>query len=85
MEIKEKNPAYQAGQKSKPALILTTESLPSTASKRKKPFMRWWEDTLDNHWPLDNPPDWDGLSLDQQRIYKLSNLGYALRKMEGRK
>ena len=47
--------------------------------------MRWWEDTLDNHWPLDNPPDWDGLSLDQQRIYKLSNLGYALRKMEGRK
>ena len=77
---------------SQPELILSLDSykpnicrkkLPSTRARTTKPFMNWWEETLDNHWPLDTPPDWDLLNSDQKRIYKLATLGYCLRNMEG--
>ena len=47
--------------------------------------MNWWEDTLENHWPLDNPPDWDLLTTDQKKIYKMAAIGYSLRSMEASK
>ena len=79
---------------SQPEMILSLDSykpnicrkkLPSTRARTSKPFMNWWEETLDNHWPLDTPPDWDLLNSDQKRIYKLATLGYCLRNMEGSK
>ena len=75
-----------------PEMILSLDSykpnicrkkLPSTRTRTSKPFMNWWEETLENHWPLDTPPDWDLLNSDQKRIYKLATLGYCLRNMEG--
>ena len=77
---------------SQPELILSLDSykpnicrkkLPITRARTAKPFMNWWEETLENHWPLDTPPDWDLLNSDQKRIYKLATLGYCLRNMEG--
>tara|TARA_B100000965_G_C19376554_1_gene662716 strand:+ start:196 stop:474 length:279 start_codon:yes stop_codon:yes gene_type:complete len=79
---------------SQPELILSLDSykpnicrkkLPSTRTRTAKPFMNWWEETLENHWPLDTPPDWDLLNSDQKRIYKLATLGYCLRNMDGNK
>ena len=75
---------------SQPELILSLDSykpnicrkkLPSTRGRTAKPFMKWWDDTLENHWPLETPPDWDLLNSDQKRTYKLATLGYCLRNM----
>ena len=63
---------------SQPELILSLETYKPTISRKKvstkyrtkKPFINWWEDTLENHWPLENPPDWDLLTTDQKKIYK---------------
>ena len=79
---------------SQPELILSLDSykpnicrkkLPSTRARTAKPFMKWWDDTLENHWPLDNPPDWDLLSPSQKRTWKMAAIGYCLRDMEANK
>ena len=78
---------------SNPALILSLETATPTISKRKipltykskKPIFSWWEETLEEHWPLENPPDWDLLSTDQKKIYKLATIGYCLRSMNASK
>ena len=49
------------------------------------PFFNWWEETLEEHWPLENPPDWDLLSTEQKKIFKLATIGYCLRNMEASK
>ena len=76
-----------------PALILSLETSTPTISKKKiptsyrskKPFFNWWEETLEEHWPLENPPDWDLLSTEQKKIFKLATIGYCLRNMEASK
>ena len=78
---------------SQPELILSLDSSQPRISKKKlpthykkrKPFDAWWEETLEEHWPLENPPDWELLSPSRKRIYKLATLGYFLRAMEGKK
>ena len=78
---------------SNPELILCLDSsLPTISRKKvptnfrsKKPFINWFEETLDNHWPLENPPDWDLLTLDQKRTFKMAAIGYSLRKMRASK
>ena len=78
---------------SNPELILSLDSSQPRISKKKlpthykkrKPFDAWWEETLEEHWPLENPPDWELLSPSRRRIYKLATLGYFLRAMEGNK
>ena len=78
---------------SQPELILSLDtSLPTISRKKipttyrsKKPFVNWWEETLDNHWPLENPPDWELLTIDQKRTFKMAAIGYCLRRMEGSK
>ena len=61
------------------------KKLPSTRARTAKPFFNWWEETLEEHWPLENPPDWDLLSTEQKRIFKLATIGYCLRNMEASK
>ncbi len=76
---------------SQPELILSLESYKPTISKKKaptsyrtkKPFMAWWDDTLENHWPIPNPPDWHLLNSEQKRIFKMAAIGYSIRNMEG--
>ena len=78
---------------SRSELILSLETYKPTISRKKvstkyrtkKPFINWWEDTLENHWPLENPPDWDLLTTDQKKIYKMAAIGYSLRNMEASK
>jgi len=69
---------------SQPALILSLETTTPTISKKsfstsQKPFMRWWEDTLDHHWPYPVPAD---LTPEKQRIWKLAEIAHAIRKIE---
>ena len=71
---------------SQPALILSLETTTPTISKKsfstsQKPFMRWWEDTLDNHWPYPVPAD---LSPEKQRIWKMAEICHAIRFAEGK-
>lgn len=82
--MQRKNPADQAGQKSKPAMILPTVLNKNSIQKKnfpttRKPFMCWWDDTLDHHWPYPVPAD---LTPDKQRIWKLAEIGHALRTIE---
>ena len=80
-----KSPADQAGQKSKPAMILPILAVKNSKKKSfstsQKPFMRWWEDTLDHHWPYPVPAD---LTPDKERIWKMAEIGHALRVLERR-
>ena len=81
-----KNPADQAGQNSKPEMILPILAVKNSIQKKSfstthKPFMRWWEDTLDHHWPYPVPAD---LTPDKERIWKMAEIGHALRVLEGR-
>ena len=84
--MKRKSPADQAGQKIYPAEILTVVSSKNSIKKKnfsttQKPFMRWWEDTLDHHWPYEVPAN---LTPDKQRIWKLAEIGHALRTIEAK-
>ena len=82
--MKRKSPADQAGQKTYPAEILPTVLNKNSIQKKnfsttQKLFMRWWDDTLDHHWPYEVPTD---LTPDKQRIWKLAEIGHALRTIE---
>ena len=71
---------------SQPALILSLETTTPTISKKsfstsQKPFMRWWEDTLDNHWPYPVPAD---LTPEKKRIWKMAEICHAIRFAEGK-
>ena len=84
--MQRKSPADQAGQKIYPAEILTVVSSKNSIKKKnfsttQKPFMRWWEDTLDHHWPYEVPSD---LTPEKQRIWKLAEIGHALRTIEAK-
>tara|TARA_E500000331_G_scaffold214021_1_gene205263 strand:- start:125 stop:388 length:264 start_codon:yes stop_codon:yes gene_type:complete len=84
--MQRKSPADQAGQKIYPAEILTVVSSKNSIKKKnfsttQKPFMRWWEDTLDHHWPYEVPAN---LTPDKQRIWKLAEIGHALRTIEAK-
>ena len=91
MTTKRKAPLTRSN--SQPELILSLDSYKPRISKKKisstitksTPFMKWWDDTLENHWPLDNPPDWDLLSPSQKRTWKMAAIGYCLRDMEASK
>ena len=81
-----KNPADQAGQNSKPEMILPILAVKNSILKKsfstsQKPIMKWWEETLDHHWPYPVPGD---LAPDQARIWKIAEIGHALRVLEGR-
>tara|TARA_R100001443_G_scaffold38673_1_gene52151 strand:- start:70 stop:333 length:264 start_codon:yes stop_codon:yes gene_type:complete len=82
--MKRKSPADQAGQKTYPAEILPAVLNKNSIQKKnfsttQKLFMRWWDDTLDHHWPYEVPAD---LTPDKQRIWKLAEIGHALRTIE---
>ena len=85
MTTKRKAPRQQGS--SQPEMILTLETSKPTINRKKiptsyrtqKPFMRWWEDTLDHHWPYEVPAN---LTPDKQRIWKLAEIGHALRTIE---
>tara|TARA_Y100001968_G_C18699526_1_gene410627 strand:- start:144 stop:407 length:264 start_codon:yes stop_codon:yes gene_type:complete len=84
--MQRKSPTDQVGQNFISAEILPTVSVKNRIQKKsfstsQKPFMRWWEDTLDNHWPYPVPAD---LTPEKQRLWKMAEICHAIRFAEGK-